>query len=138
MMIGNGSEIAEFSRQNCVAICVFLVPANLIITTQTLIFSFLGYSRFSTRLTACFAFIYAIAIISHVISWFLVGIVMAPTFILLGLGFVCLATNLLAIAQKERFSNLLRIGLRNLLRYLSKRFAIEIPRLSSQVSQQDS
>jgi hypothetical protein len=45
IMLENQWEIAEFSRQNCIAICAFLVPANLIITIQTLVFCFLNYTQ---------------------------------------------------------------------------------------------
>jgi hypothetical protein len=113
ILLGNEWAIAEFSRQNCIAICAFLVPANLIITIQTLIFCFLNYSQnYSERysqssskrsilISASFALLYAIAIISHVVSWYIVGIVMAPTFILLSLGIVCLGINLIAIASQQ-------------------------------------
>jgi hypothetical protein len=99
----SGWAIAEFSRNNCVSICAFLVPANLIISLQTLIFLALDYSQLRLQLMAFFAFVYAIAIIFHVISWFMAGIVMAPTFILLALGIVCLSINYAAIAHRIFF-----------------------------------
>jgi hypothetical protein len=105
----SGWTIAEFSRNNCVSICAFLVPANLIISLQVLIFLTLDYSRLQLQLVASFAFVYAIAMIFHVISWFAAGIVMAPTFILLALAIVCLGINYVAIAHRNFFrNNLLR------------------------------
>jgi hypothetical protein len=38
--------------------------------------------------------------ILHVISWYIIGVVMAPTFILMFLGITCLAINLIAIWLK--------------------------------------
>jgi len=101
MNMTDGWSIAEFSRNNCIGICAFLVPANLFISLQALIFTALGYSQLRLQVVASFAFIYAIAIIFHVISWFLVGMVMAPTFILLALGIVCLGINFEAIAYRD-------------------------------------
>jgi hypothetical protein len=46
------------------------------------------------------ASIYALLMILHVISWFIVGVVMAPTFILMFLGTVCLAVNVMAVWLK--------------------------------------
>ena len=43
----------------------------------------------------------------HVMTWLIIGVVMAPTFILLGLGSVCLATNLWAIFGRESLARLL-------------------------------
>jgi hypothetical protein len=36
----------------------------------------------------------------HVISWFVIGVIMAPTFILMFLGMTCLAINIAAIWLK--------------------------------------
>jgi hypothetical protein len=35
--------IAEFSRGNCLTICAFLVPANVLATLQTLVFTGMRY-----------------------------------------------------------------------------------------------
>jgi hypothetical protein len=46
------------------------------------------------------AIVYASLMILHVLSWFIVGVVMAPTFILMFLGIVCLTINFTAIWLK--------------------------------------
>ncbi|MEE3718960.1 hypothetical protein V2H45_19630 [Tumidithrix elongata RA019] len=48
------------------------------------------------------AIAYALAMIFHVFTWFIVGVVMTPTFILLGLGGGCLAINFIAIYIQVR------------------------------------
>jgi hypothetical protein len=93
--------ISEFSRTHCIAICAFLVPANLLATLQTLVFTFGGYSRDRVRLMATVASCYAVAIAAHVICWLLEGVVMAPTYILFFLATVCLTLNFGAIAYRR-------------------------------------
>jgi hypothetical protein len=48
------------------------------------------------------AITYATLMILHVISWYIVGVVMAPTFILMFLGITCLVINCGAIWLKLR------------------------------------
>ncbi|AFY72801.1 hypothetical protein Syn7502_00653 [Synechococcus sp. PCC 7502] len=100
------SFLFEFSRCHCLSICAFLVPANAIATLQTLIFVGRRSPRLSPIILA--SVIYALTMILHVFTWFVVGVVMAPTFILLSLGIVCLAINIWAIADPETMGNLLR------------------------------
>lgn len=99
--------IGDFSRTHCLAICAVLVPANLLATLQTLIFVGLGRPRSTIRLITSFASLYAAVMILHVLTWFVVGVVMLPTFVLSGLGALCLALNLWAIAQPHRLSGFL-------------------------------
>jgi hypothetical protein len=42
--------------------------------------------------------------ILHVFAWFIIGVVMAPTYILLGLGSICLLVNLKAIFSCRSFA----------------------------------
>ncbi|MGC9527884.1 MAG: hypothetical protein ACP5D7_20300 [Limnospira sp.] len=98
-MILDFNSLAEFSRQNCVTICTFLVPMNLIATFQTILFTALGRSPKQILVMAGFASLYAGIMVAHVWTWFAIGVVMAPTFILLSLGSTCLAVNLWAIAK---------------------------------------
>lgn len=100
--------ICEFSRTHCIAICAFLVPANLLATLQTLIFMGLGTQKLQIRVMAAIASFYATVMILHVVSWFLVGVVMAPTYILLALASLCLSVNVWAIAHSPRVIPLLR------------------------------
>ena len=102
------ATVSEFSRNNCIAICSFLVPANLLATLQTLLFVWLERPLSQLRLSAILASTFAILIIFHVFSWFLVGVVMPPTFILIALGCVCLVINFFAVAYSPAFSRLLK------------------------------
>jgi hypothetical protein len=125
----NSNSLFDFSRNNCLAICGFLVPANMIATLQTMIFIGWDASRresplvlglvssldssvvppkISTTPIITMSVIYAIAMILHVFTWFLAGVVMAPTFILLSLGIVCLSINIWAIAAPMNMSSYLR------------------------------
>ncbi|MGF1494452.1 MAG: hypothetical protein ACFBSC_18820 [Microcoleaceae cyanobacterium] len=109
------NHLAEFSRINCLTICAGLVPANLIATLQTLIFTGLKfstskYSALNLPLMTSFASAYAGLMVLHVYTWFCIGVVQAPTFILLFLGGVCLGLNSWAIAAPANLSQLLQQG----------------------------
>jgi hypothetical protein len=75
--------VGDFSRNNCASICTFLVPANPLATLQTIII-FVALYRPPTqlKLEIAFATLYAATVILHVFTWFIAGVVMAPTFIL--------------------------------------------------------
>ncbi|MEB3279947.1 MAG: hypothetical protein VKK42_13620 [Lyngbya sp.] len=103
------NTIAEFSRANCGTICAFLVPANVLATLQTLVFTGMKSSPVKLRLMVGFACVYSVLMLLHVYSWFSIGIVMLPTYILLSLGGVCLATNLWAIAHRSSLLNLIEL-----------------------------
>jgi hypothetical protein len=90
------NTLTEFSRANCIAICAFLVPANLVATSLTIIFTALG--PIQVWRAAGIASIFALLMIWHVFTWFMVGIVLTPTYILLCLGSSCLFINIVAIA----------------------------------------
>ncbi|VXD22061.1 hypothetical protein [Planktothrix paucivesiculata] len=91
------TTLAEFSRNNCLGICAFLIPFNLLATLQTLIF--IGLNRPSSQilLISGFASLYSGLMVLHVFSWFMIGVVMIPTYILLSLGTTCLVINIWAI-----------------------------------------
>jgi len=93
--------VGDFSRTHCLAICAALVPANLLATLQTLIFVGCDRPRSTIRLITSVASLYATLMILHVITWFMVGVVMAPTFVLIGLACLCLGLNLWAIAHSQ-------------------------------------
>ena len=99
--------IFEFSRHNCVAICSFLVPANLFTTIGTLVFAAMGQSLFKIRLTVAIATTLAVTLFLHVSTWFTIGVITPVTFILFGLGMTCLLTNLLAIIYRNQFHQLI-------------------------------
>lgn len=106
--------IFEFSFDYCIAICAFLVPANLLLTLWTIVL--VGQLRPPAQiyLATLAASLVALLLLLHDFTWFAVGVVMAPTYILLVLGCVCLSLNLWAIAYPNRVRQLLH-GLPTLL-----------------------
>jgi hypothetical protein len=91
------SSVLAFSQTHCVTICAVLVPVNLLATMLTIAIT--GCDRPATQIwTSCgFASLAALIMVLHVASWFVVGVVMIQTFVLLLLGGVCLAVNLWAV-----------------------------------------
>ncbi len=89
--------LSDYSRTHCVAICAVLVPANILATAQTTLLLSLGYPSSTVQLSAGFASFAAGTMILHVLSWFAIGVVMAPTYILLVLAAVCLSVNSWAV-----------------------------------------
>jgi hypothetical protein len=98
----------EFSRLNCAAICAFLVPANLLTTLQTMILVGLNRPLVQLVSSTAMAILFAMVMILHVFTWFMVGVVMLPTYILLTLGSVCLTINLWALIHPTSMRQLLR------------------------------
>lgn len=92
------NTLAEFSRANCLSICAFLVPANLVATSLTIILTARRCPQVQVWQAAGIASIPALVMVYHVFTWFMVGVVMAPTYILLWLGTTCLLINLGALA----------------------------------------
>lgn len=92
------NTLAEFSRANCISICAFLVPANLIATSLTMILVFINRQRLSQQVRqACgIASFFAVIMMLHVYTWFEIGVVRTETYILLSLGISCLVTNIVA------------------------------------------
>lgn len=101
------NALFEFSRAHCIAICAFLVPANLLLTLRTIVFTALSRPPVQVRQSAVLACIPALVMILHVWTWFLIGVVMAPTFILLWLASTCLGINLWAITYPQTMVRLL-------------------------------
>ena len=102
------NPIFEFSRTNCAAICAFLVPINLVFTLQTLILAGINRPQNQVRFSALVGCLPAMAMVLHVCTWLMIGVVMAPTFILWGLGTTCLALNIWAIIHSISMTSLLR------------------------------
>ena len=90
--------LVQFSCTYCIAICAVLVPANLLATLQTMLLVWYRRPIAQIRLIAAFASLYALTLLSHVLAWFSIGVVMAPTFILAFLGGVCITINLICMA----------------------------------------
>ncbi len=101
------TTLFEFSRDHCVAICASLVPAILLATITTL--TCVGWRRPARQvlLSAGSASLLAGVMVLHVLTWFLIGVVMVPTFVLLGLGSVCLVINLWAILNPGSLARLI-------------------------------
>lgn len=99
--------ISEFSREHCIAICAFLVPANLLATLLTAVFVVSRRQKAHIWRAASLASLPAIAMFFHVITWFAVGVVMAPTYILFTLGTVCLLINCWAAIHPQSMRQLI-------------------------------
>jgi hypothetical protein len=95
--------IFQFSRNNCVAICAFLVPANLVTTTQTFFLLLLRRSYFRVRLSAAIAVTLALTLFLHVATWFIIGVITPVTFVLAALGTSCILTNLVLVFYQSFF-----------------------------------
>jgi len=93
------NNIIEFSHLYCVAICGFLVPINVLASLQQIIFTILHRPKKEINLMALVASFYALMIILHVGSWFIVGVVRIQTFILLWFASCCLITNIWAVVH---------------------------------------
>ncbi|WP_341528957.1 hypothetical protein WKK05_06420 [Nostoc sp. UHCC 0302] len=93
-----------FSSTYCISICAFLIPANLIATSSTIILTLLGRPAIQILQSVGIASFFALLMILHVFAWFVIGVVMAPTYILLGLGSICLLVNLRAIFSSRSFA----------------------------------
>ena len=98
------NTLADFSRANCISICAFLVPVNLIATLLAIIPIVLRRPPVKVWKAAGIGSIFAVLMLYHVFTWFMIGIVMAPTYILLCLGSICLFTNIVAITYNYKFT----------------------------------
>lgn len=97
----------EFSRAHCIAICAFLVPANLLTTITTLVLTGLHRPAKQIWISVAIAALFAGIMVFHVMTWFMIGVVMPPTYILLGLGCLCLTMNLWALLGRNSLAQLL-------------------------------
>ena len=105
------NTVTEFSRTYCIAICAFLVPANLLTTLQTAILTGLNRPRIQVWGSVVVASLWATAMIFHVFTWFAIGVVMPPTYILLVMGITCLTINVWAIAHPASMMQLIRVAI---------------------------
>jgi hypothetical protein len=104
------NTLTEFSHTYCIAICAFLVPANLLTTLQTAILTGLNRPRIQVWASVVVASLWATAMIFHVFAWFAIGVVMPPTYILLVMGITCLTINVWAIAHPASMMQLIRVA----------------------------
>lgn len=89
-------HLLEFSHQYCLAICAALVPFNLLATSLTLGLVGCNRSHRLIHLSTAIASLFAVVMVLHVMTWFVIGVVMVPTYVLLALASVCLLINLWA------------------------------------------
>jgi hypothetical protein len=99
------NALFEFSRTHCIAICAFLVPANLVATSLTMVLTVL--QRNGILRSASIAGLFAGLMVLHVLTWFMVGVVMLPTFVLSALAIVCCGINLWAVLGRNSLANFL-------------------------------
>ncbi|MEG5035831.1 hypothetical protein [Microcoleus sp. AT3-D2] len=104
------NTVTEFSHTYCIAICAFLVPANLLTTLQTAILTGLNRPRMQILASVVVASLWATAMIFHVFTWFAIGVVMLPTYILLVMAITCLTINVWAIAHPASMMQLIRVA----------------------------
>ena len=102
--------LTEFSRNNCIGICAFLVPANILTTLLTIILAFLNRPMSQVWISIGLACTFASIMMLHVYNWFMIGVVMPPTYILLSLAVTCLLTNLLVIIWRRNSLQLFSFG----------------------------
>jgi hypothetical protein len=98
--------LLDFSHTHCVAICAVLVPLNLLITLQTIIFTALE-RRVQVWRTAALAVVCAGVMVLHVLTWFVIGVVAVQTYVLLALGATCLGMNLWAVLYPQSLRRIL-------------------------------
>lgn len=100
------TPLLEFSRNHCLSICAGLVPMNLLATLLTMTLAGLSYPHHRVWQSAGVAWLCAIALVLHVWSWFIVGVVAIPTFVLMALGLTCLSINAWLVWQPESMAEL--------------------------------
>lgn len=102
------NPIFEFSRTHCVALCTFLVPFNLLTTLTTLILTGLRQPTSQVQRFAGLAIAGSTIMVLHVLTWFMIHVVMMQTFVLLGLAVCCWSLNTWAIAHPASLRHLLQ------------------------------
>lgn len=108
------TKLLTFSHTHCLTICAVLVPLNLLATLQTIVLTALHRPRLQVRTAITLAGLVALAMILHVLTWFVIGVVMIQTYILLSLGGVCLLINLWAGSHPASLNACLQWLLRSL------------------------
>ncbi len=91
------NSIAEFSRCHCIGICAFLVPTHLLLASATMWFVTLDRSLQQIYTTVGLSTLAASVMLLHVATWWAIGVVMLPTFILPLLAVTCLAIDAVAV-----------------------------------------
>ncbi|MBW4486791.1 MAG: hypothetical protein KME12_03260 [Trichocoleus desertorum ATA4-8-CV12] len=103
------NSLFEFSRTHCIAICAFLVPANLLSTSLTLGLVLLRRPSVQIQRAVSLASSFALIMVLHVLTWLVIGVVMPPTYILFWLASTCLLINIWAIAHPGSLNRILEM-----------------------------
>lgn len=103
------TSLFEFSRTHCIAICAFLVPANLLSTLLTLRLVVLRRPTVQIQRAVSLASCFALVMVLHVLTWLVIGVVMPPTYILFWLASTCLLINVWAIAHPASLNRILEV-----------------------------
>ena len=101
------NSIAEFSRYHCIGICAVLVPTNLFLTIGTMRLTALGRSTSTIYTSVCLSIFPAIGLLLHVMTWWAIGVVMLPTYILPILAITCLTINTIAAIKPQQMGHIL-------------------------------
>lgn len=101
------NSIAEFSRCYCIAICAFLVPTHLVLACTTMWLVALERSTKQIYTAVSLSVIAATIMLLHVATWWAIGVVMLPTFILPTLALTCLAIDIYAVVNPQQMRHLL-------------------------------
>lgn len=83
------TALMAFSHTHCTSICALLIPALLVASTQVMLFSALGRSQTQVRLMAAVSCLYALVLVLHILTWFVIGVILPATFLLLLLAIAC-------------------------------------------------
>ena len=101
------NSIAEFSRCHCIGICAFLVPTNLFLAMGTMWLVAMDRSTKQIYTIISLSILPAIVLLLHVVTWWIVGVVMLPTFILPLLAVTALSIQTYALVNPQHMRNLL-------------------------------
>ncbi|MGA7953485.1 MAG: hypothetical protein WCA07_08185 [Gloeobacterales cyanobacterium] len=98
-LVFSSSSLCAFSITYCIAICTVLIPTTLLFTFAAIYWLKRQRPQLEVRLAAALGSLAAIALVLHVFSWILLGVVMAPTYILLSLAALCFSLNLWVVTR---------------------------------------
>lgn len=88
--------LLDFSRCHCVSICAALVPINILATALTVYKTSRNHSTGAIKVSIGIASLAAGLLALHDLSWLIIGVIMAPTYILFTIAMVCLSFNIWA------------------------------------------
>ena len=100
------ASIIEFSHTHCIGICAVLVPTNLCLAGATTALVALDRSTRTIYTNVAISLLPAIILLLHVATWWAIGVIMLPTFILPILALVCLANQAYAVIAPEQMRNI--------------------------------